>query len=198
MQVAYLKQFFPTGSAYILGPLTSDHWVVFVADYCERPPQESMDVTLDIKMFDICDGMSQVFHSDYAKKEGLKFGADIAESDSGDGKEEDGASDSGVDADSIVCTHTPVEGLPSCRGPNSKLAAYVTQRTGLASILPRSDVHAFMFDPCGYSANGLRSGSYWTVHVTPEKHCSYASFETNVNLRTLRPLLRSILALFRP
>jgi len=88
--------------------------------------------------------------------------------------------------------------LPPCDGPSLSVAKFVTQRSGMAALLPGSTVHAFMFEPCGYSANGLLDGSYWTVHVTPEKHCSYASFETNVRVSSLRPLVRAVLALFRP
>lgn len=39
------------------------------------------------------------------------------------------------------------------------------------------DAHAFA--PCGFSSNSLRGENYYTVHVTPEKGWSYASFETN-------------------
>ncbi|KAL9939800.1 hypothetical protein V8E36_001617 [Tilletia maclaganii] len=61
---------------------------------------------------------------------------------------------------------------------------------GLASLFSTGKLDAFAFEPCGYSANALitpspdgavrHTAGYWTVHVTPEPECSYASFETNV------------------
>lgn len=48
LQASYLKRFFPTGSAHILGPITGDHWLVFVADYVDRPTAECVDRTLDV------------------------------------------------------------------------------------------------------------------------------------------------------
>lgn len=35
------------------------------------------------------------------------------------------------------------------------------------------------FDPCGYSLNMLDNMSYMTIHVTPQKSCSYLSIESN-------------------
>lgn len=72
------------------------------------------------------------------------------------------------------------------------LGSVVTDSCGLADVYPTSQypdarIDAYLFTPCGYSANGVvpmpgdgESTNYWTVHVTPEPHCSYASFETNV------------------
>ncbi|KAK3815277.1 MAG: adenosylmethionine decarboxylase [Benniella sp.] len=61
----------------------------------------------------------------------------------------------------------------------------VDQETGLAGLFPQAQLDSFLFTPCGYSANALQDGNYYTIHVTPEPVCSYASFETNipVNLR---------------
>lgn len=47
-ETAYLKQHFPAGHAFVMGPLTGDHWFVFVADYLDRPTTECVDRTLDV------------------------------------------------------------------------------------------------------------------------------------------------------
>lgn len=73
------------------------------------------------------------------------------------------------------------------------LGTVVSEACGLSDVYPTSRypdarVDAYLFTPCGFSANGVipapdQAGSathYFTVHVTPEPQCSYASFETNV------------------
>ncbi|KAF9431818.1 spermidine resistance protein [Entomortierella beljakovae] len=56
----------------------------------------------------------------------------------------------------------------------------VDQETGLAGLFPQAQLDSYLFTPCGYSANALQDGNYFTIHVTPEPVCSYASFETNI------------------
>lgn len=77
-----------------------------------------------------------------------------------------------------------------------------TIKTGLASVLPDMTTDEIMFDPCGYSVNGISSknGSYFTVHVTPESHCSFVSFETNFPLEPLqrKNLIEDVIDIFRP
>ncbi|KAF2021295.1 S-adenosylmethionine decarboxylase proenzyme [Aaosphaeria arxii CBS 175.79] len=85
------------------------------------------------------------------------------------------------------------------------LGTVVSETCGLSDVYPISKypdakIDAYLFTPCGYSANGVvpapvsadtgdetksttSTGHYFTVHVTPEPHCSYASFETNVPAR---------------
>jgi S-adenosylmethionine decarboxylase len=71
------------------------------------------------------------------------------------------------------------------------LGTIVAETCGLSEVYPTSRypdarVDAYLFTPCGFSANavipspGAGSTHYFTVHVTPEPHCSFASFETNV------------------
>jgi S-adenosylmethionine decarboxylase len=56
----------------------------------------------------------------------------------------------------------------------------------LGKVYPDSLVDDYVFDPCGYSANGLLGSYYYTIHVTPEEHCSYASFETTIPVKSFR------------
>ncbi|GBG66902.1 hypothetical protein CBR_g72657 [Chara braunii] len=63
------------------------------------------------------------------------------------------------------------------KGPHFVNAKTVTERAGIADLLPGSEIDDFMFDPCGYSMNGVEGGACSTVHITPEDGFSYASFE---------------------
>jgi len=50
------------GSGYVLGPVTSDHWFVYVADKCDRPSYLSTDKVVNIMMFDMDDSSSKWFY----------------------------------------------------------------------------------------------------------------------------------------
>ena len=60
-----------------------------------------------------------------------------------------------------------------------ELARAMTSLSGIGALLPGATVDDWAFEPCGYSMNALRKQFYYTVHVTPERAFSYASFETN-------------------
>jgi hypothetical protein len=55
-----------------------------------------------------------------------------------------------------------------------------------------------IFSPCGYSLNGIRHKSYFTVHVTPQTEGSYASFETNVIESDYSGIIANVVAVFKP
>ncbi|KAK5071497.1 spermidine resistance protein [Lithohypha guttulata] len=94
------------------------------------------------------------------------------------------------------------------------LGTVVSDTCGLSQIYPKSKypdarIDAYQFTPCGFSANGVvpaamggRGTSYFTVHVTPEAICSYASFETNVPAgqtgRQTVEIIQSVVDIFKP
>ena len=101
------------------------------------------------------------------------------------------------------------------------LGTVVSEACGLNAIYAKSSypdarIDAYLFTPCGFSANGVipapntsdRSGAtapsthYFTVHVTPEPHCSYASFETNVpsrqSGRETAEVVEQVVGIFKP
>nr|XP_022292439.1 S-adenosylmethionine decarboxylase proenzyme-like isoform X2 [Crassostrea virginica] len=74
-----------------------------------------------------------------------------------------------------------------------------TKKSGICDIIPGVQIDDFLFDPCGYSMNGLLPGGYYiTIHVTPEPHCSYVSFESNVPQENYMELMEKVLNTFKP
>ena len=61
-----------------------------------------------------------------------------------------------------------------------------SEASGIANVFPTMDIDDYVFEPCGYSMNGLNeeySGEYSTIHITPGDGFSYASVEhSNVDL----------------
>ncbi|KAL8813090.1 MAG: hypothetical protein Q9223_007135 [Gallowayella weberi] len=94
------------------------------------------------------------------------------------------------------------------------LGTVVSDSSGLSAVYPSSKypdarIDAYLFTPCGFSANGVipspnagGSTHYFTVHVTPEPHCSYASFETNVPAsqtgRETAEVIQQVVEIFKP
>ena len=94
------------------------------------------------------------------------------------------------------------------------LGTVITETCGLADVYPTAKypdarIDAYLFTPCGFSANGVipaasgrKATHYFTVHVTPEPHCSYASFETNVpskqSGRETASVIEQVVSIFKP
>lgn len=99
-------------------------------------------------------------------------------------------SNTSSDAGDIVMGEEPYPTELTTEG--HALGTVVSDNCGLSDIYPKSKypdarIDAYLFTPCGFSANGVipappgeKGTHYFTVHVTPESVCSYASFETNV------------------
>jgi len=94
------------------------------------------------------------------------------------------------------------------------LGTVVSDTCGLSAVYPKSKypesrIDAYQFTPCGFSANGVvpapNGGTgthYFTVHVTPEPVCSYASFETSVPAgqtgRETVEIIENVVDIFKP
>ncbi|KAA8494991.1 S-adenosylmethionine decarboxylase proenzyme [Porphyridium purpureum] len=71
--------------------------------------------------------------------------------------------------------------------------------TDLEEGSPSVIIDAHNFDPCGYSMNGMVGETYYTIHITPESHCSYVSFETNlVDACDFTSTLHKVISTFKP
>lgn len=75
----------------------------------------------------------------------------------------------------------------------------IRRETGVDRILDGFAADDYAFRPSGYSLNAIRDEHYWTVHVTPQEHGSYVSFETNaLPPGGIEPLAGRVLGIFRP
>lgn len=125
----------------------------------------------------------------------------------------DNGSDSDLHSDHVG----PVEEGLTTEG--HALGTVVSENCGLSDVYPTSlypdaRVDAYLFSPCGFSANGVipappsaeedqsNASHYFTVHVTPEPGFSFASFETNVpggqNGRTTAEIIEHVVGIFNP
>jgi len=81
---------------------------------------------------------------------------------------------------------------------NAGLSSYdISKGAGITGILPGSTIDAFQFEPCGYSMNGLLNKFYSTIHITPEEHCSFVSYETNCD-KNIDATIDRVAEVFRP
>ena len=82
----------------------------------------------------------------------------------------------------------------------SSSAADLRERIGLGEMFPEFLVDDHLFDPAGYSFNGIKGEFYTTLHVTPQKKGSYTSFETNYGLDEtgVETIVSRVLGFFRP
>lgn len=125
--------------------------------------------------------------------------------------------DNGSDSDlNTAAKLDPIEELTT---EGHALGTVVSENCGLGQVYPTSvypdaRVDAYLFSPCGFSANGVipappsvegdkhNTTHYFTVHVTPEPGFSFASFETNVpsgqNGRTTAEIIEHVVSIFRP
>uniref|UniRef100_A0A914S8G9 Adenosylmethionine decarboxylase n=1 Tax=Parascaris equorum TaxID=6256 RepID=A0A914S8G9_PAREQ len=84
--------------------------------------------------------------------------------------------------------------------PHDVMSVFTRAKSGIDRVVPFGTIiHEELFDPCGYSMNGLlpQTDQYVTIHVTPEPDFSYASFETNQNSMCLYKQTLRVIDIFK-
>lgn len=69
------------GDAYVLGPLTGEHWLVYDAEFIKTDCSQRGDYQIDIMMYDLPPDVSRVFET--SEPEGSRKGAETMTHDSG-------------------------------------------------------------------------------------------------------------------
>ncbi|KAK0653049.1 S-adenosylmethionine decarboxylase [Cercophora newfieldiana] len=178
------------------------------------PGEDNTDETLEILMTDLDPEMAKQFYLEQASavaSERVSAGTTTGETDSTfDVFENCGESVNKGEA------ATPADDLTT---EGHALGTVVSDTCGLSDVYPKSifpdaRIDAYLFSPCGFSANGVvpappttdssatKAAHYFTVHVTPEPNCSFASFETNVpggqKGRDTADVIEHVVSIFRP
>jgi len=183
-EIGYLDAMFTGGAAYTVGKVNGDHWLLWFFDRSSDPvslpttPRIALRPPLGISFME----------PPPLEEEPLDYTIEILMSKLGRRSRSHFVFNSPDSlAESVGKYEDPWE--PQTR------ALKLSHALGISSIFPLSltEIDAYAFDPCGYSANALiKTGSaaqdgegYWTIHVTPEEGWSYASFECNVPLPTI-------------
>lgn len=82
----------------------------------------------------------------------------------------------------LQMTHLPNDVLRYFSKAECQSGQECTRRARIHDLVPKGTmIHEELFDPVGYSMNGIISETdeYVTIHITPEPAFSYVSFETN-------------------
>lgn len=80
-------------------------------------------------------------------------------------------------------------------------AAHTTKTSGIRDLFPKAEIDDYVFEPCGYSMNGLDGRGFSTIHITPEPDCSYASCELSCyppEALQLSDMVQRIARVFKP
>lgn len=83
-------------------------------------------------------------------------------------------------------------------GPFARDARRIEKETGIDRLVTHMRRDRYAFSPFGYSINGIRGRDYCTIHVTPQRGGSYASFETNMVAMDYAAAIDQVLSVFNP
>lgn len=234
-EVGLLDKTFKNGSAYLVGKMNGDHWYLWLmgpdgAESTETKTKHFQlgvdnedDETLEVLMTDLDEENAKQFYlADAiaaAEKKFLPGAGKNTLANSTESFNEEVFSAKGSEKGTATPDTLPEE----LTTEGHALGTLVSEGCGLSSVYttdkyPDAVVDSYMFNPCGFSANGVipappseiapdgepkkASTHYFTVHVTPEPICSYASFETNLPAkqtgRATKDIIQHVVGIFKP
>lgn len=156
------------GSAYIIGKINYDHWYLYTTD---------KDVSLSNPVLRRPVNLKPGFS--LKREEGVKAELDMTLE--------------------IIMTNLDENKMRQFYKTDSFVSSkHVTETSGIADLIPGAVIDEFQFNPMGYSCNALLGSGYFTIHITPQPHCSYVSFETNIVMDSYSELLDKVMDVFCP
>jgi len=208
-EVDFLEGIFPecsfNTSAYVVGKINRDHWNLYMATPYD---EEVLKYTHSISDLSLEEFHDQI---DNYKKDEKKNKFD------NEGISEDDFTleilMSGLDQKRMVNFWRTEEEKREVMEIEERGDVYVKGKTeervyeqsGLKDVFPQAQMDHYVFNPCGYSSNALLGEHYYSVHVTPEDICSYASFECNLPLgnplnqyKSYHEIIYKVLNIFNP
>jgi len=201
-EVKYLDGIFQNGSAYTVGKVNGDHWLLYITGPGDHQTAPSSPV---LPPAPLLDGIDREKHKTLPS--GQDYTIEILMSDLAPTARQNFVS------------------APEYPDTPSTHAQALSSALGISDIFPPhlTTLDAYSFSPCGYSSNallkwdadvpndteGYGGEGYYTIHVTPEDGWSYASFECNVPLPInpssqpkyipdLQTLIRRVVNIFQP
>jgi S-adenosylmethionine decarboxylase len=190
-EIEYLDNIFKDGSAYTVGKVNGDHWLLYLTNsikyaHCsitETPLVQSPTAASE----SLPDYTIEILMSELGASAREPFFSSLSPSDD---------------------PHAHGAALSSKLGITEIFPSQLTT------------LDAYTFSPCGYSSNALVKWTpndntsfedlkegYYTIHVTPEEGWSYASFECNIPSRAsegnstvpdLKTLVERVVNIFQP
>ncbi|KAI1952623.1 spermidine resistance protein [Ophidiomyces ophidiicola] len=238
-EVNTLDKIFLGGSAYMIGKMNGEHWYLYLTEpFTSLTPPTTPSHETSIKTLSLPDGMNgaklsdnergetdetlEILMTDLDETNAKQFYLDHASAVAEDRYRSHHRNNeqyldvfSNNSSDNSDIDSDAEQSLPSeLTSEGHALGTVVSESCGLSNVYPTSKypdsrIDAYLFTPCGFSANGVipspndkSSTHYFTVHVTPEPHCSYASFETNVphvqSGRETVDIVKHVVDIFKP
>ncbi|CAH7671750.1 S-adenosylmethionine decarboxylase [Phakopsora pachyrhizi] len=189
-EVQFLDGIFENGSAYTVGKMNGDHWLLYLTppklDVLLPSPAISQASAGPISNLTLScpnepDSTLEILMSGLSTKACGQF----------------------YTSNSIILTRYPE--MPSIEGHGPGLALAEAIGLSAESLIGGGITDAFLFSPCGFSLNaigGKDNSRYATIHVTPEPEYSYASFECNVDYSSkhdeLVQVVKRVVGVFEP